>query len=158
MITPAAAIEAARQGLSQLQLADQPDIHVAISGGNPGEPLYVARLDQAGQGYYLVPWQQSQGITAIALIDAQTGSFSSLATPSTPQQALVISKEELGSYIAAQSNLRVTAEPTLVWQACRETASPFLPLYRVPTDGGPMFVGMNGVLHQQLTPFLQGGG
>jgi hypothetical protein len=158
VITPTAAIEAARQGLSQLQLADQPDIHVAISGGNPGEPRYVARLDQADQGYYLVPWQQAQGITAIVLIDAQTGSFSSLATPSTPQQALVISRKELGRYITAQSSLRVTAEPKLVWQPCRETASPFLPLYRVPTDSGPIFVGMNGVLHQQLTPLMQGGG
>jgi hypothetical protein len=158
VITPAAAIEAARQGLRQLQLADQPDIEIAISEGNPGEPVHVARLDQSGQGYYLVPWQQAGGITAIVVIDAQTGEWTSMATPAIPQHSLVISKEELGRSIAAQSSLRVTAEPTLVWQPCRETASPFLPLYMVPTDGGPIFVGMNGVLHRQLTPFSKGGG
>lgn len=157
MISAAAARQAARQGLSQLQVADQPDVQRALADANPGEPLYVARLDQAGLGYYLVPWQLAGGIAAIVQIDAQTGTFASLATPSIPPPALVISVDEVRRHIAAQSSLRVTGEPTLVWQPCRETASPFLPLYMVPTDGGRIFVGMNGVLHQQLTPFSKGG-
>lgn len=151
-------MEAARTGLSHLNVADQPGLQPALAEGEPGVPVYVVRLDQPGHGYYLVPWQQVRGIAAIIQIDAQTGLLASVATPSTFQQALVISKEELWRQIAAQSTLRVIGDPTLVWQPCRETASPFLPLYRVPTDGGHLFVGMNGVLHQQLTPFGKGGG
>lgn len=151
-------MEAARHGLSQLNVADQPALQRTLAEGNPGLPVYVARLDQPGHGYYLVPWQQARGIAAIVQIDAQTGTLASVATPAAPQPALVISKEELWRQIAAQSSLRVIGDPILVWQPCRETSSPFLPLYRVPTDAGPLFVGMNGVLHQQLTPFGKGGG
>ncbi len=129
-----------------------------MAAGDPGDPVYVERLDQPGHGYYLVPWQQPQGIAAIVQIDAHTGTLASVATHSTPQRSLVLSHEELRRHIAAQSTLRVRGDPTLVWQPCRETSSPFLPLYRVPTDAGHLFVGMNGVLHHRLTPFGKGGG
>lgn len=150
-------MEAAQKGLYHLNVADQPGIQQAMAEGQPGDPIYVARLDQPGHGYYLVPWQQARGITLIVLIDAQTGMFSSVAHQSTPQHNLVISLEELRRHIAEQSSLCVKGDPTLVWQPCRETASPFLPLYMVPTEGGNIFVGMNGALHRQLTPFMKGG-
>lgn len=157
MVTPEAAIEAAQQGLRRLSVADQPGMIEAMATGHPGDPVYVARLDQPGHGYYLVPWLQLRGITLIVVIDAQTGMLSSVAHQATPQSNLVLSLEELRLRIAEQSSLQMTGEPTLVWQPCRETASPFLPLYMVPTNNGTIFVGMNGALHHQLTPFMKGG-
>lgn len=130
---------------------------MALAEGQPGVPLYVLRLDQPGNGYYLVPWQEQRGITLIIQIDAQSGGFSSVAHPSTPQQTLVISPEDARRQTAEQLSLRVTGEPVLVWQPCRETASPFLPLYMVSTEAGTIFVGMNGAVHQRLTSFMKGG-
>lgn len=158
MVSPETAIEAAQQGLAQLNTTDQPGIEASLAAGQPGTPVYVSRCDQAGDGYYLVPWQEARGISLIVQVDASTGQLASVAVPSTPQPALVMSAEEARHHVSQQLALRVTAEPVLVWQACRETASPFLPLYRVDTEAGAVFVGMNGAVHHQLNTRMKGGG
>ena len=158
LVSPEAAIKAARQGLSQLHSSDQPGIEASLAAGQAGTPIYVSRCDQAGKGYYLVPWQEPGGISLIVQVDASTGQLASVAVPSIPQPTLVMSAEEARHHVNQKLALRVTAEPVLVWQPCRETASPFLPLYRVETEAGRVFVGMNGAVHQQLHSFMKGGG
>jgi hypothetical protein len=158
LIEPAVAIKEAKRGLDRIRLEDNPGAADARAVGHAGVPVFVVRLDEPDQGYYLVPWQDRRGILLIVQVDARSGVMSSMATLQAPLTSLTISPEEAKSFVSDRLGVRVTGQPRLVWQPCRETASPFQPLYQVPVDNGYVFVTVDGTVHRRLTPFLQGGG
>ncbi|WP_025041473.1 hypothetical protein [Nitrosospira briensis] len=157
MVGPEFAIKGAQRGLDRLKIEDNPGVAAARVGGHAGAPILVLRLDAPGQGYYLVPWQDQRGIVLIVQVDAESGLMASVAAPSVPLPRLAMSPEEARLASFDRLGVRVTGEPRLVWQACRETASPFQPLYEVPTETGNVFIGMDGSVHGSLTPFMKGG-
>lgn len=157
MIDPATAIEAAKRGLDQLDANNTPAISAAYATGHAGKPALVARLDTAGQSYYLVPWQDEHGITLMIQVDAQNSTMSSLAVISPPSSSMMLSTETALHMASEQLGSNSLGEATLVWKACRETSSPFLPLYQIAFEDGHVFVSMSGGVFRQLTPFINGG-
>lgn len=156
-ISPEAAQQEARRAIGQVVMQDRPDLAGAIAAGRAGPAVHVQRLDAPEQGYYLVPWRDERGIVLIVQVDAERGQMSSLALQSMPLQQLVLPPAEVERCVAEQLDVPVLAEPTLVWMPCRESASSFLPLYRVAVEGGSVFVAMDGTVHRRLTPMLRGG-
>lgn len=157
LIEPAAAIEEAKRGLDSLHIEDNPGLASARAAGHAGVPVLVMRLDAPGQGYYLIPWQDEQGIVLIVQVDAQNGMMTSASALSAPLQSLTMPPEDARRAASEILGVRVIDEPRLVWEACRETASPYQPLYQVPIEGGHVFVCMDGSVHRSLTPFMKGG-
>lgn len=157
MIDGEAAAEEARRGLLRTQLTDDPAMASALDEGQPGPPLLVTRLDIAGRDYYLVPWLDGRGIVAVAQIDAQSGVLASAAAFSTPLTRLVMTANDARRAVSDRLGQAVFGEPELVWQPCREAASPLQPLYRVSTASGDAFVGVDGSVHLRLTTFGKGG-
>jgi hypothetical protein len=157
MIDPVAAAAEAKHGLSRMQLDDNPGMAAARAAGHAGVPVLVTRLDTPERAYYLVPWQDERGITLVVQVDAQTGVMSSAAALPTPVQHLTINPKQAQRIAADTLGAHATDTPRLVWTACRETGSPFLPLYQIPVAGGHVFVTMAGAAYRQLTPFMKGG-
>jgi|WetSurMetagenome_2_1015567.scaffolds.fasta_scaffold825304_2 hypothetical protein len=157
MIDPAAAIAEAKRGLNYMQLDDNPGMAATRAAGHAGVPVLVTRLDAPERAYYLVPWQDDRGITLVIQIDAQTGVMSSAAALATPQQHIVISPEQAQRIASDTLGVQAVDTPQLVWQACRETGSPFQPLYLIPVADGYIFVTMAGIVCRRLTPFMKGG-
>jgi hypothetical protein len=157
LIDPATAIVEAKKGLDRLHIEDNPDLASARAAGHAGEPVLVLRLDAPGQGYYLIPWQDERGIMLIVQVNAQNGMMTSASALSSPMQSLTIPPEDARRVVSDQLGVSVTGEPRLVWEACRESASPYQPLYQVPVADGDVFVSMDGSVHLNLTHFMKGG-
>ena len=157
MISPEAAVEAAKRGLDRVDIRDSAVMATIRASGDAGVPVLVERLDKPGQPYYLVPWHDPRGIVLIMQVDAQSGSMSSTALVKTPLRRLTISDGEAQSIVSERLGVPVVGQPRLVWLPCRESASPFQPFYQVPIAGGNAFVDMQGSLHERLTPFGKGG-
>jgi hypothetical protein len=157
LISATAATEAAKRGLQDVRLENNPGAAAARTAGNAGVPLLVTRLDTPKGDYYLVPWQDKRGIVLVVQVDAWSGVMSGAAVLSTPLPRLVMSPDEARQAVAARLSQRVIGEPQLVWRPCRESASPFQPLYQVPVAGGEAFVSVDGAVYRSLTPFGKGG-
>lgn len=151
------AAEEAKRSLNRLRIEGHPGVAAASADGYAGVPVLVTRIDASGQDYYLVPWQDEQGINVIVQVDAQSGMMSSVVALSTPLARLTISPEDARHIATVTLGVRVIGEPSLVWRACRESASTFQPLYQVPIEGGDVFVGMDSSAYRSLTPFGKGG-
>ena len=156
-ITPAEAVQAAGRGLREIDPDKNADVAAASTGGHAGGPLLVTRLDEPGRDYYLVPWQDQRGILVIIQVDASTGEMSSAAALHTPLPRLVMSPSDACRALETQLNKRVIGQPKLVWQPCRESASPLQPFYHIMTEGGDAFVTVGGSVYRSLTPFGKGG-
>ena len=153
MIEPAAAVEESRRGVQRVPAA------AAISAtAHPGEPLLVTRIDQPHGDYYLVPWEDERGIVLVVQVNAWTGAAAAVVPFPTPQRRLVMSPDEARSAASARLATAVIAEPRLVWQPSRESASALMPLYQVITaNGDNAFVAADGSVFRSLTPFGRGG-
>lgn len=157
LIDHAAAKNAAKLGLDRLHIEDNPSLASARAAGHAGEPLLIMRLNAPGQGYYLIPWLDERGIVLIVQVDAQSGLTAAVSGLSSPLQRLTMPPEDAKRLASDLLGVRVTGEPWLVWEPCREASSPFQPLYQVPVEDGNVFVSMDGSLHRNLTPFMKGG-
>ena len=157
MITPAAAVEAARRGLEALGLHRSPGIASALTAASAGAPILVARLDLPDRAYYLVPWAGDRGIELVVQVDASSGVMASAAPFPKPLPQLVLAPEEARRLVLERTGYRVLGEPRLVWLPCRESSSPLQPLYQIPTDEGDVFVGVDASVYPRLTPFGMGG-
>jgi hypothetical protein len=157
VISPEAAVVAARRELEQVDMRDNPNMAAVRASGDVGLPVLVERLDKPGQSYYLIPWHDPRGVMLIVQVDAQSGLMSSMAFAKAPLKRLTISDNEAQSIVSERLGVRSVGRPTLVWSPCRESASPFQPFYQVPIEGGQAFVDMLGTLHEHLTPFGKGG-
>jgi hypothetical protein len=156
-VNPEAAVEAARRGLEALDLESHPGVASAMASADAGLPLRVERLDLPDRAYYLVPWIGSQGVELIVQVDVASGAMAGLVSLPRPAPRLALQPGEAERVVHERTGRRVLAEPRLVWLPCRESSSPFQPLYRVSTEGGDFFVGSDASFHSRLTPFGKGG-
>lgn len=153
-IKPSTAVQHARHGLDGV--ADRA-VTRALRRGKPGRPTLVLRLDGVGEGYYLIPWRDSGGVVLVVQVDARTGAMLSSAALPAPVKSLGLTADQARRIVQEQTGLRAASKPRLVWQPCRESASPLQPLYEVVLQGGRVFVCPAGVVHRRLTPFGKGG-
>jgi hypothetical protein len=146
------AVDEAKRSLGRPPLRDTPGV-----AGKLGAPLLVRRLDIPEAYYYLVPVEDKRGILVVVQVDARSGAMSSAAVMPTPLPRLVMTPEEARDILSDRLGQRLIGEPQLVWQPCRESASPLQPLYYVQTESGDAFVGFDGSVYRILTPFGKGG-
>jgi hypothetical protein len=157
LISPEDARAAAKRDIAGVRFDHDPTAAGAVVTGGAGTPVLVRRLDKPASDYYLVPWSTERGIALVIQIDAERGVMSSVAALRVPLSRLVPSPEDARVLVLERLGQRVSGEPQLVWQPCRESASPLQPLYRVVVEGGEAFVGVDGFVHRRLTPFGKGG-
>jgi hypothetical protein len=157
MITPAAAVEAARYGIENYSLHEHIRAGLDFATINAEPPIMVRRLDVPGRDYYLVPWVAERGIVLVVQVDASTGVMSNAVPLPNPLSRLVISPEEAQRAVDESWHPSVMGEPRLVWCPCRESSSPFQPFYQIATEKGEAFVGVDGSVYPRLTPFGKGG-
>jgi hypothetical protein len=153
-ISAADALQVANQGLQKI---DDAAMAARYVHGHAGVPLFVTRLDKHDRNYYLVPWEDSRGVLIVVQVDASTGQMLSAAALPTPLSRLVMTPDEARRIVEARLEERPLADPRLVWQPSRESASPLQPLYHFPVEDGDAFVGIDGSLYRKLTPFGKGG-
>jgi hypothetical protein len=149
------AAEAAREAERGLRTAWPRNGPLSEPGGCD-EPLLVARLDST-EHYWLVPWRCDRGITAVAQVDAMSGRMTIAGRLPAPVGRIVPSAAEAAAAVAALTGTPPLSEPRLVWRPCRESASPLAPFYEVPTEKGERFVGPDGAVHRELTPYVRNG-
>lgn len=155
MIDADEAASAARRALADLSGPSHQTATAAAASGAAGWPLFVARLDDPGRSYYLVPWHDERGIVLVVQVDAADGAMRSMALLPRPVDQLVVSKEQ-AMRLVAESSGQVTGDAELVWQPCRESTSPLQPLYRVPVGGGERYVTAAGEVLERLTEMGRG--
>src|SRR5262245_4128588 len=125
MITPTAAVKAARQGIEKYGLHKSQGMPADLANLSI-EPLILIRpLDVPDRDYYLVPWKAESGIVLIGQVDASTGVMSNAAPLPIPLSRLVMSPEEARRIVDERWHPSIIGEPRLVWCPCRESSSPF---------------------------------
>ncbi|HUT42428.1 MAG TPA: hypothetical protein VM011_13935 [Gammaproteobacteria bacterium] len=151
--------EQAAIGAAELALQAQalPGLVEAARDGCPGQPLLVERLDEAGDGYYLVPWNTSRGTELMVRVDAVTGAFLGLTRFSQPASSPLLSVREALDRARAEMTGIEFGLPRAVWRPCRESTTPVRPLYEIPFEDAMLYVDMDGTVHHRLTPLGRGG-
>lgn len=165
------AVEAAHSGLQEYRLAKSKYGAKAFRQGKFGTPLLIQRLDRLNDYYYLVPWEQNNGIVGFADIDARFGFFKSSRVLSEPTREWLLggrsTREQvdtIGSLIhdkafeipGDKGRFRVypgtfCLSPMLVWKPCRESWSPHLPFYHLVFGANSLYVRIDGQVFTHLT-------
>jgi hypothetical protein len=157
MISPEDAIKIAERGLDLFGLRKNTKFASNLMGAQPGAALFIRRLDQRDRGYYLVPWISKDGIVLVIEVDGLKGTVAGFSTLPQAQPSLVIKPEEAIAIVSSDLGRKAIGEPQLVWRPCRESSSPLRPFYEVKTGEGEVYVGMDGHVYINLTPFGKGG-
>lgn len=156
MIGAEEAAAAAQNAVRQLRGHDHQALAEAIASAVLQTPVFVRMLDRPNQSYYLAPWRSARGIVAIVQVDAASGAMRSAAMFPEPLVELLLPKDRARS-LARAAGWPATGEPELVWRACRESTSPFHPLYRFESGQGEVYVTTNGMVCDRLTSLGRGG-
>jgi hypothetical protein len=104
-----------------------------------------------------VPWRCDRGITVVAQVDAGSGRMTTAGRLPAPVSRIVPDAAEAAAAVVARTGSPPLSEPRLVWRPCRESANPLAPFYEVLTRRCELFVGPDGTVHSQLTPFARSG-
>ena len=155
MIGAEEAASAAVRALRELGPGNE-DVVAATAAAELERPIFVRRLDEPGQSYFLATWRDARGVVAVMQLDAADGAMRSIAALPKPVDELFIAKDEARSLVIVARGGRAAGEAELVWQPCRESTSPLQPLTRVPTEAGDMFVTAQGEVRDRLTPLGRG--
>lgn len=130
----------------------------------PATPLLVQRVDKSNAFYYLVPLNGADQTLLVVMVDAFSGRFKEAAKLSSPgvypridvDRAIAIMRAQLPP---AQQMTPLSAAPSLVWRPCRQSQSPFEPLWHLRIGAQSGYVDQNGRLSGTLeAPLLKGGG
>jgi len=157
VISPAEAVTAAARALKELDLRTNANMAHALAGAHVGPPLFVKRLDVPDRDYYLVPWENEDGITLVMELYASAGSLAGAAPLKKPVRHITLSPKQAIAAVAQSTGREPAGEPQLVWRPCRESPSPMRPFYRIATETGELFVSPEGQVYTTLTPFGRGG-
>ena len=155
MIDAEAAASAARRALQNLRGRNHDDAITAAATANAGRAVFVRRLDQPEQSYFLVPWHDARGVVLVVQVDGN-GEMRSVAVLPKPVNHLIIPEEQVHSLVADCGGQAI-GDPELVWRPCQESTGPLQPIYRVPTKGGELYVTAGGSIRDRLTPLSKGG-
>ena len=100
--------------------------------------------------YFIVEIQRGTGISARFAHHAETGEFLEAEAVQKPDAVLpeyVDPKKELPAQIPATA----TIAPAMIWQPCIQSATRFLPFWRVHVDQQVLYLRADGVLFETLT-------
>jgi hypothetical protein len=162
------AIDGARQyGLDQ-----RANWGPALNNSTAGAPLLVQRLDAIDSYYYIVPFADANGgVRAAVSVNARTGDYRQsimvdaggppilTGLDETQIRALTIGKKfDLPN---RQGRIFIRAEafvlsPTLVWQPCLESLSPFYPFHLVSIGAFNLYVRVDGQVFTELHTDIPG--
>ena len=120
-------------------------------------PLLVEHLDDARGAYYLVPWNSSHGIELIVRLNASNGEFLGLSELAEPHMSVFLSADDAEQQARASLPGFDFGRPRCVWRPCRQSTTPYRPFFELPYEGGKVYVDMDGVVHERLTPLGRGG-
>ena len=149
--------EIERHGLSRNKLFSE-----ALDGARPSKPILVKRLDKTESYYYLVPMKKGNTVTAMASIDAMSGQLGGCVAYPEPIKTPFITRAQIvkritgrtidlgkGKIELCEGKFRV--EPEMVWKPCKETLSPYYPLYVVTTaTDKQIFIDYMGNVYTEL--------
>ena len=150
------------QGMSWIY-AGAPDANIKNLSG--GQPLLVRRLDREHTYYYLVPFNVKGQTHVVVIVDAVDGRFKEFSPLRPPgifpgvksAQAEKIVIDYLRSHAITYAS--PAAPPCLVWKPCKQTQSPYAPLWCIRINEILWFVDQDGRLHTQITDLsIKGGG
>ena len=163
-LDPKQAIKFSEVGLEEYGLLKNKRVASALEDAKPGKPQPVLRLDKPNIYYYLVPWENKQGVTALTQIDARFGIFHSLQLREKSIQKEFLSKDDILERVMykrfelPEQKGRLTLypeivclSPTLVWQPCQESFSPHLPFYQLTVGEHTIYVRVDGEVFTKLT-------
>jgi hypothetical protein len=155
----------ARQGLFATPWIDEIKLPFPKKALTAGEPLLVQRIDRHDSFYYLVPFKAHNKTWVVVIVDAATGRFKESAKMRTagiyPGISSVQAEKILKTYLqaGAAEHFLSAPQPALVWRPCRQTQSPYEPLWLFRIEAGVWFVDQTGAVHQQIEePPLKGAG
>jgi hypothetical protein len=138
----------------------------AMNGVSTGGHCLVHRLDRLNSFYAIVPFEKGGRVQAQAMLDPYTGELlgagasedlgKSLSMPTTTDDAI---NRVAGKYFdlpGEHPHLRLkreglSASPTLVWQPCRESLTPYLPFTQVTYGKHTLYVRTDGKVFTSLT-------
>lgn len=130
----------------------------------PAVALLVQRVDRQHSFYYLVPFISHGQTVLVVIVDAVDGRFKEAAKLSTPSiypkisatRAVDILENHLWSKQRRPPGLRST--PSLVWQPCRQSQSPYEPLWYFKADSTEWYVDQAGQVYPRLEEVRLKGG
>lgn len=154
-VDPQDAVQAALSGLERYEIANE-DSHTPVRA-----PLLVQRTDRIDEFYYLVPLLRNDGTSTLVRIDARNAVYlgAELRGPTfpyvTPAQMLERFQLEERTLEFVDRSVRFwsgasVAHPTLIWQPCGQTMSPYAPLYQISVGGELLYVDGNNQVYAEL--------
>jgi len=147
----------ARQAIRRLGLDRDDRVASALRSGRPGPPALVERLDEPGAAYWLVPWQVEGGVAFVAQVDAAGREMLGASVFPEPVPSPVLPPDRAVALVRRRRARLGPGAPRLVWMPCRQTTAPSRPFYEVPTEDGPVYVDMDGVVFDRPAPLGRGG-
>ncbi len=152
-----AAVAAAKRAIETANLLSE-DAERLAHEGIPGEPLFVVRLDATDVAYYLIPWRTDAGVAAVVRVDARSGELLGIQEYEAGTSEALLTAERAVELAQTDAAADVVGTPRCVWRPCRESTTPFRPVFQIPHAGGVLFVDMSGAVHTSLTALGRGGG
>ena len=165
LLPPSKARKMARHGLYQTPWIYQFKLPEAYRNLTPATALLVQRVDRQHSFYYLVPFISHGQTILVVIVDAVDGRFKEAAKLSTPgvypkiseTRAVDILEDHLRSKQQRPPGFR--SAPSLVWRPCRQSQSPYEPLWYFRADSTEWYVDQAGRVYPRLEEVrLKGGG
>lgn len=151
---------------SAREFEDSERMRVAFSGVRAHRATLVQRLDDFDRYYYIVGFGDGTRETARMALDAFDGRFLELNGIQKPDERLM-------AYLTAEAMLErvnrdaekhdakslrfqvrpesVGQHPVLVWLACAQSSSPFLPFYQYSVGDSFLYYRVDGKRFERLT-------
>lgn len=96
LLSPAEAVDLAREGILEQGLDETPEFIRAVQEGRPGEPLLVQAVQEEDQYYYVVPFlAERETALGVVLVDARFGDLRSASAHDEPLPFRIRTPEEV---------------------------------------------------------------
>ena len=134
--------------------------------------MLVQRLDRIDSFYYIVPFTDDRGEARTAVsVDARFGDYRQAITAGESGFSLSIALDEkvireltinrLLELGRRQGRVRIRKEafclyPTMVWEPCRESLSPFYPFHMITIGEHRIYVRSDAKVFTKLHTFIPG--
>lgn len=138
----------------------------AMNGVSTGAYCLVHRLDRPSSFYAIVPFEKGGRVQAQAMLDPYTGELlgagasedlgKSLSMPTSTDDAINRVADKYFDLPGEHPHMRLrreglSASPTLVWQPCQESLTPYLPFTQVTYGKHTLYVRTDGKVFTSLT-------
>jgi hypothetical protein len=179
IISPASAAELAVGGLKAAGLFTKAGVwQTTLERTTTGTPELVQRLDHPDKYYYVVPIETGGKLTAASRVDAKYGThLGSILSPpllsasgpgAVHVNPLFLSQQNaLTAVLGARIKLgtagilvtrpeTLVPHPTLVWEPCLESLSPYYPFRMFTAGRTQLYVRVDGKVFTKLTADIRG--